>query len=144
MRLWTVHPKYLDSKGLVALWREGLLAQKVLMEETKGYKNHPQLFRFKEQPSPIVSISTYLYWVYKESIRRGYNFDASKIIFNVSNNDKIIATEGQLIYEWKHLLFKLKNRANDCFNELKKIKTPEAHPIFVIEYGKVADWERNN
>jgi len=25
MRLWTLHPKYLDARGLVALWREGLL-----------------------------------------------------------------------------------------------------------------------
>jgi len=30
MRLWSLHPRYLDAKGLVALWREGLLAQKVL------------------------------------------------------------------------------------------------------------------
>ena len=27
MRLWTLHPKYLDAAGLVALWREALLAQ---------------------------------------------------------------------------------------------------------------------
>jgi hypothetical protein len=27
MRIWTVHPRYLDPKGLVAAWREALLAQ---------------------------------------------------------------------------------------------------------------------
>ena len=48
MRLWSVHPKYLDSKGLVALWREALLAKQVLEGGTKGYRNHPQLDRFKK------------------------------------------------------------------------------------------------
>jgi hypothetical protein len=43
MRLWSLHPCHLDAKGLVALWREGLLAQKVQACETNGYRNHPQL-----------------------------------------------------------------------------------------------------
>lgn len=43
MRLWSLHPQYLDAKGLVALWREGLLAQAVLAGQTRGYKRHPQL-----------------------------------------------------------------------------------------------------
>jgi carboxyl-terminal processing protease len=29
MRLWSLHPKYLDAQGLVALWREALLAKAV-------------------------------------------------------------------------------------------------------------------
>ncbi len=49
MRLWSLHPKYLDRQGLLAVWREGLLAQKVLQGKTKGYKNHPQLKRFQQQ-----------------------------------------------------------------------------------------------
>ena len=36
MRLWSVHPQHLDVRGLVALWREGLLARKVLLGETNG------------------------------------------------------------------------------------------------------------
>lgn len=37
MRLWSIHPRYLDTKGLVALWRETLLlAQAVLFGNTKG------------------------------------------------------------------------------------------------------------
>ena len=27
MRLWSLHPKHLDPQGLVARWREGLLAR---------------------------------------------------------------------------------------------------------------------
>jgi hypothetical protein len=33
MRIWSLHPKYLDSKGLVALWRESLLAKNVLRDK---------------------------------------------------------------------------------------------------------------
>ncbi len=36
MRIWTLHPQYLDRQGLVALWREGLLAQEVLRGQTRG------------------------------------------------------------------------------------------------------------
>lgn len=32
MRLWSIHPCYLDSKGLIALWRESLLAQACLLK----------------------------------------------------------------------------------------------------------------
>jgi len=46
MRIWSLHPKYLDTKGLVALWRDALLARHVLQGKTTGYKNHPQLNRF--------------------------------------------------------------------------------------------------
>ncbi|MGA2330816.1 MAG: pyrimidine dimer DNA glycosylase/endonuclease V [Syntrophales bacterium] len=46
MRLWSLHPGYVDARGLVALWREGMLARKVLQHQTKGYKNHLQLHRF--------------------------------------------------------------------------------------------------
>ena len=49
MRLWTLHPKYLDARGLVALWRESLLAQAVLAGRTRGYRSHPQLERFRER-----------------------------------------------------------------------------------------------
>ena len=52
MRIWSLHPKYLDTKGLVALWRETLLAKHVLEGKTKGYRNHPQLDRFKKAQNP--------------------------------------------------------------------------------------------
>jgi len=47
MRLWSLHPSYLDPQGLVAVWREGLLAQAVLRGQTTGYTRHPQLARFR-------------------------------------------------------------------------------------------------
>jgi hypothetical protein len=39
---------YLDGRGLVALWREALLAQAVLRGRTRGYR-HPQLARFRSR-----------------------------------------------------------------------------------------------
>ena len=107
MRLWTISPEYLDPKGLVALWRETLLAKKVLEGKTTGYKNHPQLIRFKESKDLIKSINRYLEIIYNESIKREYNFDSSKFAI-VDAVDRIEESEGQLQYEWSHFLNKLK------------------------------------
>src|SRR5471032_1666336 len=107
MRLWTLHPKYLDAKGLVALWREALLAQKVLQGGTRGYKHHPQLFRFYQTDNPPAALAGYLVAVHEESVRRGYKFDASKI-GAPRFSGKLKETRGQLEYEWLHLKRKLK------------------------------------
>ena len=79
MRLWTLHPSHLDARGLVALWREALLAQKVLLGGTRGYRHHPQLLRFREGPAPVASIVAYLDAVAGEAEARGYAFDRSRI-----------------------------------------------------------------
>ena len=79
MRIWSLHPKYLDNIGLIALWRETLLAKHVLSGKTKGYTNHPQLTRFRKESSPIDRIDQYLSVILEESVVRGYNFDRSKI-----------------------------------------------------------------
>lgn len=63
----------------MALWRESLLAQKVLSNRTKGYKKHPQLERFKQHLKPLEAIGFYLYEIYKESRIRKYNFKKDKI-----------------------------------------------------------------
>jgi len=141
MRLWSLHPKYLDSKGLVALWREGLLAKKVLEGKTKGYKNHPQLERFKKYENPLKAINAYLFEVWKEADRRGYEFDLSKIK-KVKFEKKIVVTKGQLAYEFQHLLKKLKKRDFRKYRELKNLKEVEANPIFEVVEGDVEAWEK--
>ncbi|MCL4280861.1 MAG: hypothetical protein KJZ58_01235 [Flavobacteriales bacterium] len=80
MRIWSVHPKYLDTKGLVALWRETLLAKHVLEGRTKGYRNHPQLDRFKQADKPVDRINQYLATVCNEALTWNYNFDKEKMI----------------------------------------------------------------
>ncbi len=141
MRLWSLHPKYLDKKGIVALWREALLAKKVLENKTKGYKNHPQLFRFKETKNPIISINYYLSEVYKEAVRRNYKFDSTK--FNVSKTvAKIEVTKGQLEYEFQHLKKKLVVRDTKKLSELTSVSFPEPNPVFMIVEGEIAEWEK--
>jgi hypothetical protein len=140
MRLWSLHPRYLDAKGLVALWREALLAQAVLSNKTKGYKHHPQLSRFKECKSPFSQISNYLHAIQCEAERRGYHFDKRKVR-RVGRIEKICVTRGQLDYEWIHLKRKLRTRAPDLARKLRSLKRPKSHPVFRIIAGPVAEWE---
>ena len=140
MRLWTVHPKYLDARGLVALWRETLLAQKVLQGKTKGYRNHPQLIRFKEQTDPVGAVATYLRAIHQEATRRGYNFDSTKIAAGQSRRMK--CSRGQLLFEWEHLQRKLELRDPQSHAQIKQFGCPEPHPLFTIVEGDVETWER--
>jgi hypothetical protein len=140
MRLWSLHPKYLDSKGLVALWREALLAKAVLTGKTKGYKNHPQLIRFKISRNPQTLINTYLLNIYQESLLRGYKFNRNKIGPEITTS-KIVVTNGQIEYELEHLRSKLKNRDPTKYIELKNIKEPEPNPIFIVVEGDIETWE---
>lgn len=143
MRLWTLHPKYLDAKGLVALWREALLAQKVLQSQTRGYKSHPQLVRFRLQRDPSQSIAAYLHTVGEEADSRGYKFDATKIAASRSKQ-KMAATRGQLLYEWEHLQKKLQLRDPSRLTEIKQIPEPDANPLFDIVDGTVEVWEKRS
>jgi len=141
MRLWTVHPKYLDPQGLVALWREALLARAVLRGETVGYRHHPQLERFRAQPGPRSAINAYLVAVLEESQSRGYSFNSSKV-GPVRGRMAIPATAGQIAYEWRHLLGKLQKRSPEVFMRARVIENPQAHPLFHVTAGPVASWER--
>ena len=142
MRLWSLHPQYLDAKGLVALWREALLAQAVLGGKTAGYRHHPQLHRFRAQRSPVSAIAAYLRAVHAEASTRGYRFDAGKISAG-RTAPRIAVTRGQLEFERRHLMAKLEARAPERW------RTPWAHPTpwsrtrcSGVVPGEVADWER--
>lgn len=141
MRIWSIHPQYLDTKGLLALWREALLAKKVLEGRTKGYKNHPQLNRFKSQVNPADCINHYLLEVYNEAERRGFNFDKSKISPGFSPV-RMTVTRGQICFETAHLLNKLRIRDIKKFQELASAETPVCHPVFSIREGDIEAWER--
>jgi hypothetical protein len=141
MRLWTLHPKYLDARGLVALWREALLAQKVLRGETRGYKHHPQLRRFSGLANPPAALASYLAAVHEEAVRRGYRFNATKI-GRRRVRGRMAETRGQLFYEWRHLKRKLKRRDVKRYRDLLPVKIPAPHPLFRIVPGQVRDWEK--
>jgi hypothetical protein len=141
MRLWTIHPRYLDAKGLVAAWREALLAQKVLAGRTRGYTKHPQLARFQAQARPVAAVAAYLQGLAAEARKRGYRFDSTRISYR-PRAAEIEETTGQLFYEWQHLRRKLRVRAPKLYRQFKDIPAPEAHPLFRIVPGEVRDWEK--
>ena len=141
MRLWSLHPKYLDARGLAALWREALLAQTVLAGETKGYRNHPQLVRFRAGGRPAALIAEYLRAVHAESLERGYRFDKGKI-GRSRTSKRLDVTTGQIEFEWRHLMKKLETRASELHEKYLAENTPLPHPLFRIMPGGVADWER--
>ncbi|MDH5447247.1 MAG: pyrimidine dimer DNA glycosylase/endonuclease V [Gammaproteobacteria bacterium] len=143
MRLWSLHPRYLDVKGLLALWREALLAQNVLLDKTSAYKNHPQLERFKSTSNSVGTIATYLRSVAEEADCRGYHFDKSKIVRKYYRS-QIVVSSGQLAFEVQHLLSKLRQRDITRYNVLRESKSVNLHPLFKKSKGPVADWERVN
>ena len=141
MRLWSLHPSYLDCKGLLAVWREALLAKKVLLGRTKGYKNHSQLDRFKNSKDPIASIDTYLFHIFEESRRRCYKFDGNKI-GKKRAKEKIEVTLGQVIYEFSLLKKKLNKRDPKKLEEIKDLKKPKTNPLFIVVEGPIEKWEK--
>ena len=153
MRIWSLHPKHLDQKGLVALWRETLLAQKVLQGLTKGYKNHSQLIRFKATEDPVKAISTYLHYVADEADRRGYNFNRSKIVYE-KGDELLDVTGGQIDFEIEHLMKKLETRDperhgnmletffTNCMWSSEFRQVLLCHPMFTHVDGEIESWEK--
>lgn len=151
MRLWSLDPALLDRRGLVACWREALLAQKVLQGLTVGYKNHPQLDRFRDQDDPVISIGAYLAGLANEADSRGYSFNRSLIVESVGSPQKIAVTQGQLTLEAAVLLEKVKDRDADWYQDLTSLcaavkggssEDIEAHPLFDVVVGDVEPWEK--
>ncbi len=141
MRLWSIHPRYLDARGLVALWREALLARAVLRGKTRGYRHHPQLERFRAHPLPVSAVNCFLSHIHAEATARGYAFDARKI-GPLRFTAPMAVTTGQLQHEWEHLLQKLKRRSPHAYRRWRGTITPEAHPLFLKVRGPVAAWEK--
>ena len=141
MRLWSLHPSYLDTKALVAAWREGLLARAVLRGETRGYRHHPQLDRFRAHPAPRSAINAYLRGLHEESLERGYRFDRSKI-GPVRDRARIRVTAGQLRYELGHLRAKVRSRSPSEVHRIPGVRTLRPHPLFEVCPGAREPWER--
>lgn len=141
MRLWSLHPCYLDAAGLVAVWREGLLARAVLRGATRGYRHHPQLERFRAARAPVACLDRYLAEVCREAARRGYRFDRRKL-GRVRAGGRLRVSAGQLAFEWQHLLGKLRRRAPAHARALGYVRAPRPHPLFRVVPGPVAGWER--
>lgn len=133
MRLWSIHPRYLDKYGLIALWRESLLAQKVLNGGASGYKDNPQLLRFKDTKDPLKSIGSYLSMIASEGARQGYKFNHEKIIYPNFDQNVMPVSQGEVSFEVRHLKDKLKLRDKAKYTELSKTPKVEANPIFTLQ-----------
>ena len=147
MRIWSVHPELLDTRGLVAAWREGLLAQACLLRGEGGYANHSQLLRFKAHEAPLEAICSVLWDIAEEAGRRGYNFNTDKI--HEHTIEKVVVTTDQLDYELDHLYIKLCRRdmyQADKLAEMRDQLEPEelAGPSFEVVDGPIAEWEKIN
>lgn len=140
MRIWSLHPRYLDRLGLVACWRETLLAQAVLAGRTKGYTAHPQLTRWRATPDPQGALAAYLSGIVDEADARGYRFDRGKIATRPVPTS-VPVTSGQLDYEWEHLRQKLLQRNSEWLTGLGEVGRPEAHPVLQETSGDVESWE---
>jgi hypothetical protein len=141
MRLWSLHPKYLDRIGLIACWREGLLAKAVLEGKTKGYTHHPQLIRFQTSSHPLHTINQYLTVLYEEGKHRGFQFDHTKIK-QMNINERLPITSGQIAFEWKHLLQKLRRRSPEQYHTIHSTQHVLCHPLFYMTRGPKASWEK--
>jgi hypothetical protein len=145
MRLWSISPRLLDSKGLIALWRETLLAKNVLQGLTKGYKHHPQLIRFRQSQNPLLAINAYLETIANEATIRHYSFDTSKIDPVINPPEKIKVTTGQLSFEYDHLLKKLKKRSPKHYEKLIALSISPTYfknSIFEVVPGNIEAWEK--
>lgn len=140
MRLWSLHPMYLDGRGLVAVWREALLAQAVLRDRTRGYRHHPQVLRFRACPQPLGAIGAYLRAVRAEARNRGYRFTPQGIS-HAPCSEPIPVTRGQIEYEWSRLMAKLAVRDPARHAQLAAVRRPRAHPLFKIVPGAIEPWE---
>lgn len=142
MRIWSLHPRYLDRQGLIACWRETLLAQAVLAGATRGYRNHPQLERFRAEDDPLGRVGAYLAGLADEADARGYRFDRSRIRQPNRTGAPMEVSAGQLDYEWAHLTAKLAARSPEWRAGLGEVLRPDPHPIFTRIDGSIASWER--
>jgi hypothetical protein len=151
MRIWSLHPRYLDRQGLTACWREALLAQAVLAGRTRGYRQHSQLVRFRAQPDAVAAVGAYLGGVASEAAQRGYRFDVGRIDRpeqpgGAAPSDALVprvrVTDGQVAHEWAHLAAKLAVRSPERAAAQAAVTAPEVHPLFVVVPGPVEDWER--
>lgn len=141
MRVWSLDPSQLDRAALVSGWREGLLAQAVLLGRTTGYTGHPQLERFRELDDPATGVITWLAGLADEADRRGYRFDRTRLAGPADESLRMTVTDGQLALEHRHLLAKCDQRAPEWAARLRTVPA-RAHPIFEVVAGPVASWER--
>ena len=139
-RIWSLHPKYLDGIEIFFLWRNCIMAKKILDGTEKVNRKFPHLARFESSSNPIGAINIYLSEVYKIASTHGKNFKLDK--FDDSFKDiSLNVTKGQMEYEVELFKKKLRNRSSDTNALIFKIKIIEPNPLFKVVEGNKEAWD---
>lgn len=154
MRLWTIHPKYLDGKRLTSQWKEGIQMMHIWKEigenpepaKRLGYVSHPQVRRLSNllvADSGLISLllHQHLTAVHEESVQRSYSFN-KKLIDDLApdckNAPKVYVTMGQVAYEFA--LMATKN--NEWSQKVAIDPYMLCNPIFQVVSGSIESWEK--
>lgn len=133
MRLLSIHPKYLDKHALIALWREGLLAQKALSDGASVGKDSVHLVNFKNKANPVRAIGSYLSFVAAEGAKQGCRLNHERILHPNFDNGFMEADAEQMVVEFEQLKARLKMRDKPKFKTLKDMRKIEANPVFNLQ-----------
>lgn len=140
MRIWSIHPVNLDTKGLCGAWRELLGAIKSC-DPSVGYSRHSQLIRWRNATDSIEmmrnALAHYGLTLYQEAKRRKYHFNVNKLKpYLIAPKPILPVNVGQFEYEWEFLRKKCLTR-NPDWVMIKK----EVNPMFVLRDGGIEPWE---
>lgn len=148
MRLWSLHPSFLDRQGLLGQWREAIQAKNALLnpDHPSNIWHARQLQRFKESPAPMRNIAIFLHVVADEMILRGYHPNVSLIPYYPEKIPHYISvTSGQVDYEIKFLQAKLEKRNPTFLPRLWNIRLlmfNQLNPVFKEVGGDIEPWEK--
>lgn len=78
--------------------------------------------------------------VHSDAESRGYRFDRSKL-GRIVTEEGMIATDGQLLYEWSWLMSRLRRRNEPIYRRQLIVRKASAHPPFHVVTGPIARWE---
>lgn len=153
MRLWSLHPSYLDKQALQVCWADALQALEYYKQERaymKGITNdlspyfYPCLDRFRMTGSPIAHITNYLHGLCDESERRNTPFGRAKLP-EFTPGLRLKVTDGQIAREEKLLLLQLNRRKQtQLWMDLFVAEYVQPHPLFEIVSGPVEPWETSS
>ena len=133
MNLWSFHPKYLDEKGLRAVWQDALFAQNVLSGRIKDHrKYYPQLMKFNNYFEPLAAIGAYLGFIYDDGVERGIIFQEHKIMHRSKRENIFQVDRERLEDEFEQYKRKMQTVSMLQTAKLRQVSKVEPHPIFEV------------
>jgi hypothetical protein len=144
MRIWSIHPKYLDSKELLNLWNETIQAKNEFLTKFSGHFSNKQLERFLDLKNPLEAINSYMSSIYREAVKRDFSVDDSFMDWDFDDSIQIPVTAGQISHEISKLKSRLRERDEKKLQKLNGRTFLELHPIFYSVPGTIEEWENDS